>query len=42
MRQHESTLAAEHLKMMGNWNCSLEKKVTTAAMSLAMAAPNVW
>uniref|UniRef100_A0A669E092 TNF receptor-associated factor n=1 Tax=Oreochromis niloticus TaxID=8128 RepID=A0A669E092_ORENI len=29
MRQHESTFAAEHLKMMANRNLSLENKVTT-------------
>lgn len=31
MRQHESTFAAEHLKMMANRNLSLENKVTTVA-----------
>lgn len=29
MRQHESTFAAEHLKMMANRNLSIENKVTT-------------
>lgn len=30
MRQHDSTCAAEHLRMMVNRNCLLENKVTTA------------
>lgn len=30
MRQHESTFAAEHLRMMANRNSLLENKVTIA------------
>ncbi len=30
MRQHESTFAAEHLRMMANRNSTLENKVTEA------------
>lgn len=34
MRQHESTFAAEHLRMMANRNSSLENKVNIATIAL--------
>lgn len=33
MRQHESTFAAEHLRMMANRNSMLENKVTTVTIA---------
>jgi len=33
MRQHDSTFAAEHLRMMANRNCLLENKVTVETIN---------
>uniref|UniRef100_A0AAQ5XGY8 TNF receptor-associated factor n=1 Tax=Amphiprion ocellaris TaxID=80972 RepID=A0AAQ5XGY8_AMPOC len=41
MRQHESTFAAEHLRMMANRNCSLENKVELELRSLRLLRDEV-
>lgn len=41
MRQHESTFAAEHLRMMANRNSMLENKVMATGQRVTIAEGSV-